>query len=259
MSNSKSLPAAGISRERILGISFFNGTAAEAVDEMNRTGGVLVCPASPALVKLKHDQDYRRALQEADIALAGSNFLALLWKIVAGRSLRNVSGLSYLKCLLQDTSFRNSQTTFWIVSSPHAKQRAVDWLRAKELVIDPKNIWVAEQGEDYELLQKIETRRPDHVVIATVGAGQEKLGLYFRDYLLYRPKIHCIGAALGFLTGVERPIPDWADRFHLGWLFRFVAQPRMIVPRLGIACVLAGMVMKDREELPPLKKRWADL
>jgi UDP-N-acetyl-D-mannosaminuronic acid transferase (WecB/TagA/CpsF family) len=241
-----------------LGISFFNGTAAEAVAEINRTGGVLVCPASPALVKLRHDEDYRRALQQADLALADSNFLARLWKIATGRRLRNVSGLTYLKCLLQDASFRNSQTTFWVVSSPNAKQRALDWLRANELIIDPQNVWSAEPGKDYALLQEIETRRLDHVVIAT-GAGQEKLGLYFRDYLLYRPKIHCVGAALGFLTGDERPIPEWADRFHLGWLFRFVAQPGMIVPRLGIAFVLAGMVFKYRDELPPLRDRWADL
>ena len=244
--------------EQILGISFFHGTAADAIAEINRVGGLLVCPAATALVKLRHDEDYRRALQQADLVLADSNLLALLWKIATGRTLRNVSGLSYLKGLLNDTTFRDSHATFWIVSSLRAKQRAMEWLRGRELIIDPQNVWAVESGKDYPLLQEIETRRPEHVVIAT-GAGQEKLGLYFRDYLLYRPKIHCVGAALGFLTGDERPIPEWAERFHLGWLFRFVAQPGMIVPRLGIACVLAGMVMKYRNQLPPLKNRWADI
>lgn len=151
----------GTRQEKILGVSFFNGTAAEAVAEINRTGGVLVCPASPALVKLKHDEDYRRALQQADVALADSNLLALLWRIATGRALRNISGLSYLKCLLNDASFRKPEATFWVVSSPRAKQRAMDWLRANELVIDPQNFWIAELGKDYALLQEIETRRPD--------------------------------------------------------------------------------------------------
>lgn len=258
MSNSNPMPAVGAAREKILGISFFNGAAADAIAEINRTGGVLVCPASTALVKLRHDEDYRRALQQADLALADSNLLAFLWKIATGRRLRNISGLSYLKGLLNDPGFHTARATFWVVSSPGAKQCATNWLGAHELNVDPQNVWSAESGNDYALLQEIETRRPDHVVIA-IGAGQEKLGLYFRDYLLYRPKIHCVGAALGFLTGAERGIPQWAERFHLGWLFRFVAQPGMIVPRLGIAFVLAGMVLKYRDELPPLQKRWADL
>lgn len=258
MSNSKWLPAAGVSREKILGISFFSGTAGAAIAEINRIGGLLVCPAATALVKLRHDEDYRRALQQADLVLADSNLLALLWRIATGRRLHNVSGLTYLKFLLGDESFRNSPATFWVVSSPRAKQRAMDWLRAHEFVVDPGNVWCVQPEKDYALLQEIETRRPEHVVIAT-GAGQEKLGLYFRDYLLYRPNIHCVGAALGFLTGAEHAIPEWSDRFHLGWLFRFVAQPGMIVPRLGIAFVLAGMVFKYRDELPQLKSRWSDL
>ena len=34
------------------------------------------------------------------------------------------------------------------------------------------------------------------------------------------PAIHCIGAALGFLTGDQVRIPHWADQWILGWLFR---------------------------------------
>jgi exopolysaccharide biosynthesis WecB/TagA/CpsF family protein len=252
------MPAVGISREKILGVSFFNGTAADALDNINRTSGLLVCPAAPALLKLRYDEDYQRALQGANLALADSNFLAFLWKITTGRTLRNVSGLSYLRCLLNDTSFRKPEATFWVVSSAPAKQRTLDWLVANEIVINPQNVWIAERDKHYELLQEIESCHPDHVVIATGGPDQEKLGLYLRDYTLWHPTIHCVGAALGFLTGHEHAIPEWAERSHLGWLFRFMAQPRMIIPRLGIACVLAGMVLRYREKLPPLKNRWAD-
>lgn len=258
MSNSAPSSLVGFSRERILGIPFFNGTAAEAIGQINRAGGLLVCPALPALVKLRYDDDYRRALQQADLAIVDSNFLALLWKIATGRTLRNISGLSYLKHLLHDPIFRNPGATFWIVSSPQAKQRALDWLRAQEFPTDEKNFWPAAPDQNHALLLEIESRRPDHVVIAMGGTDQEKLGLYLRDYLVYRPKIHCVGAALGFLTGQERAIPEWAERCHLGWLFRLAAQPGMIIPRLGITCALAGMVFKYREELPPLKSRWAD-
>ena len=66
----------GVAHERILGISFFNGTARGAVEQFRQIGGYLVAPASPALVKLNYDEEYRRALQQADLAIADSELLA---------------------------------------------------------------------------------------------------------------------------------------------------------------------------------------
>jgi UDP-N-acetyl-D-mannosaminuronic acid transferase (WecB/TagA/CpsF family) len=85
--------------------------------------------------------------------------------------------------------------------------------------------------------------------------------LYLRDYLhdQAKPNIHCVGAALGFLTGEEPAVSDWAERHYLGWFFRLASQPRMFLPRLGIACALTAMVFKYRSELPALKDRWVDL
>jgi hypothetical protein len=40
---------------------------------------------------------------------------------------------------------------------------------------------------------------------------------------------------------------------------RLISQPGMILPRIGIAVVLAGMVFMYRSELPPLRNRWTDL
>ena len=71
--------------DRVLGISFFNGTAAQAVEHLKGTGGLAVMPASPALIKLNYDTEYRLALQKADLALADSGLLVLLWRLVSGR------------------------------------------------------------------------------------------------------------------------------------------------------------------------------
>ena len=81
---------------------------------------------------------------------------------------------------------------------------------------------------------------------------QEKLGYYLREQSNYRPAIHCIGAALGFVTGYQIAIPDFADRFYLGWLFRLMAQPRTFLPRLWTARELPWLIFKYREKVPPL-------
>ena len=249
--------------QRILGIPFFTGTVGAAVEHHGRNGGYVVIPAAPALIKLRYDEEYRRAMQNADLALADSGLLALLWRLATGRRLTRISGITYFKHLFQHGGIQAGENVFWIFASERAKEKAIRWLAERDLRVEDKNCFLASaspsSSQDYAILVRIEEDKPKHVVIAMAGGGQEKLALYLRDYLLYRPSIHCIGAALGFLSGEERTIPEWAERSHLGWLVRLLAQPRMFFPRIGIAFALVRMVFKYRSELPPLKKRWADV
>ena len=60
----------------ILGIEFFVGNAAQAVQRMNH-GGLLVVPAAPALKNLPHDAAYREALLAADLVITDSAFMVL--------------------------------------------------------------------------------------------------------------------------------------------------------------------------------------
>ena len=72
--------------ETILGVRFFNGSVDEAVDAMSSNGGLLVVPSAPTLVKLCDDAEYRRALISAEMAIADSGAMVLLWKLFTGRT-----------------------------------------------------------------------------------------------------------------------------------------------------------------------------
>lgn len=259
--DSNPLPQNGC--ERILGIPFFTGTVAEAVERHRHNGGYIVIPAAPALIKLNYDEAYRRAMQNADLALADSGLLVLLWRLATGRKLQNISGITYLKALLGDGRLGEGGNSFWVIGSNDAKEKALRWLGSRGLRIDQRDCYVtpraSSSSDDYKLLSQIEERRPGDIVIAVAGGAQEKLALYLRECLLWRPSIHCVGAALDFLSGAERAIPEWAERTHLGWLIRLLAQPRMFFPRIGIAFALSRMVFKYRSEMPPLRQRWSDL
>ena len=248
--------------ERILGIGFFNGSAGEAVEQMKAPGGCLVIPPSPALMKLNHDGNYRRALQQADLVLPDSGLLTLVWKVTTGRVIRKISGIDYLKRLLDDVSLQSGVGPFWVVSSAIAQEKALNFLRPRGFSLTNQDFFILSPqsavGEDHALLLKLEERRPRHIVVALGSGVQEQLGIYLRDFLLYRPGIHCVGAALGFLTGDEAPIPNAFERRHLGWLARLRSQPNMILPRIGLALTLAAMVLRYRTELPPLRTRWSD-
>ena len=244
--------------ETILGVKFFNGTVDEAVDTMSANGGLLVVPAAPALVKLSQDEEYRRALVSADMAIADSGAMVLLWKIFTGRSVERISGLKFLKRLVARLVSHPDQRVLWIVPSEHAHEKTIAWLRSVNLTasadfyIAPR--YVAQVRDD-ALVAKIDNHPPVHVVIGIGGGVQEKLGLYLKENLRARPAIHCIGAALAFLTGDQPSIPTWADRFYLGWQLRWLRQPRVFGPRYLSAMKLPLLIFRYGADLPPLREK----
>ena len=248
--------------EQILGVSFFCGTASDAVAYETTTGSLMmVVVHAPALIKLKYDAEYRRALQEADIVLADSGLLVLLWRLVSGHRVRDISGIAYLKEFLVQIR-QTTQKVMWILDSDDAGAKAIEWLGKTGVAAGPEDVYFLPRGSaqdgHHALLLEAERRRPQHIVLAAGGGEQEKVALYLRSYLIYGPRIHCVGAALRMLAGIEGSIPEWAMRWHLGWLFRLISQPTMLFPRIGIAFMVTGMVLKWRSELPPLAPNWSD-
>ncbi|MDQ3198341.1 MAG: WecB/TagA/CpsF family glycosyltransferase [Verrucomicrobiota bacterium] len=297
---------------RILGIDFFGGTSREAVDEISRTGGLLVAPAAPSMIALCRDTDYRRAILSAQIAIADSGFMVLLWKLFTGESVPRISGLEHVKRLLEHETVRQPGATLWLVPTETSREKLIEFLASLEerppcrlrventdatarvppsdhltpspagsvtatsrlpVYVDPSPrdsiqlsavssqvfpIYIAPKYgrpvADETLLGLVRQTRPKHIVVAVGGGIQDKLGHYLLEHLDYRPAIHCIGAALGFITGDQVRIPDWADKYYLGWFFRSVAQPKVFIPRFWSARKLPWLIWRYRERLPPLEK-----
>ena len=242
---------------RILGIRFFTGTAADAV-QIGLRGGLVVVPAAPALVELEHDAPYRDALLNADLAITDSALMVLSWWLITHERLPRVSGLEYLRLLLTQAPFREPGAVLWIMPTPKARARNVEWLWENGIQTTKDDCYVAPvypQGElsDPALVEKIRRQRPKHIVVGLGGGVQERLGLHLKRHLDYRPGIHCIGAAIGFLSGEQVRIPAWADFLYLGWLFRCVSAPRKFIPRYWRARKLVSIMRKYRDRLPVSK------
>ena len=246
-----------ISSCQILGIRFFNCDVDEALGSMFRQGGFLVAPSGTCFARLREDETYRHAVVGADLAIADSGLMVVLWRLLRREKVHRISGFKYLKHLVVKLKGEGNATIFWVLPSENARQKLLDWSSRERFSIKRENCYVAPRYgsdvEDRSFLALIEQQRPAHVIIAIGSGAQEKLGYYLRENLPYRPAIHCIGAALGFLTGDQVPIPEWADRLYLGWLCRLVAQPRVFIPRLSRAVELPLLIWKYGEKLPPLR------
>jgi len=208
--------------------------------------------------------------------------MVLLWRLLQRRTIARISGLKYLRILLADTRLRERGSTFLVLPHQSSLEKALVWLRHKGFDIASDDCYIApnysvgqalppasaEQRqpgmvalqitkspvvEDQDLVSIIEQRKPKHIIVGIGGGVQEKLGFYLREHLSYRPAIHCIGAALAFLTGDQKPIPMWADRMYLGWFLRLARAPHHYARRFAPAFRLPGMIWRYGSELPPLK------
>jgi UDP-N-acetyl-D-mannosaminuronic acid transferase (WecB/TagA/CpsF family) len=240
--------------QRILGVRFIVGSAQTAIDEVSRNGGLVVVPAAPALKNLTSDKRYQDALLGADFAIADSALMVLIWNLIQRDRIRKLSGLKYLRALIEQPSIRRAGSSCWVMPTPSAAERNTAWLRRNGVPVADEDVYLAPiygaEVVDSELIEQLERRRPMHVVIGLGGGVQERLGLYLKQNLCYKPAIHCIGAAIAFLSGDQVKIPVWADEMGLGWLWRSVSDPKRFAPRYWSARHLAGLMLRYRDRLP---------
>ena len=240
--------------QTILGIRFFIGTAQGAIDEVSRQGGLVVVPAAPALKNLALDERYRNALVGADFAIADSALMVLLWNLMQRNRIPKLSGLKYLRALIQQLDFCQSGGSYWVMPSPESAIRNSAWLRLNGVSISDEDVYLAPfygtDIRDPQLIERLEQRRPRHVVLGVGGGTQEQLGFYLKQSLSYRPAIHCVGAAVAFLSGDQVRIPVWVDEMGLGWLWRCVSNPGRFIPRYWDARHLVPLMLRYRERLP---------
>lgn len=245
-----------VSSRRILGIEFFLGTAEEAIDRI-RSGGLLVVPAAPALKDLGTNVGYRESLMNADLAITDSGLMVLIWNLLSNDRITRLSGLEYLRALLGHEDVRVAGNTLWVMANEKSVSINLAWLRDQGISVPAECVYVApfyDSGvEDLALAERLNRLRPKNVIVTLGGGVQERLGLWLKRQLEYTPAIHCVGAAIAFLSGDQVLIPEWADHYYFGWLYRCLSNPRRYAPRYWDARKLVRLLVRYRSELPPLE------
>jgi len=117
----------------ILGVRFFNGSVEDAVERMEQ-GGLLVVPAAPALKDIDRNAGYREALLNADLCITDSAFMVLIWNRISKQKIHRLSGLKYLRELLQREDGHRPGNVVWIMAIAYActgaVRQAIDYYRA---------------------------------------------------------------------------------------------------------------------------------
>lgn len=243
--------------QHVLGIPFVTAPLDEIIERVDGDGGLVVLPSGPGMRTLASDGIYRAALRGADYPLPDSGFMVLVWNLLYRPKLKKLSGYKYIVALLAWPSLQAAGAMFWVMPSAASAERNREYLASQGIALDEDHTYIAPfyqpPYEDPVLLSKLEALRPRHVFLAVGGGVQEPLGFFLRSRLSYRPAIHCIGAAIGFLSGDQVQIPRWVDRATLTWLWRILWSPARFLPRYWEARHLFGLLRRYRDQLPELR------
>ncbi len=235
----------------ILGIQFYNSGTGDLFNALNNEGGLLTVPAAPALVTIPKDKPYYDSLIHSDYVIADSGFMALIWNSISKNKVIRISGLEFINYFLDHTSeVKGSVMT--VNPGPVDAKINTDYLISKGIHTSTELSYEAPfyKGniQDEVLLQLIEDKKPEWVIINIGGGTQEKLGLYLRQHLSYKPAIVCTGAALAFKTGRQVKVSSWMDKLYIGWLARCIAKPKMYIPRYMSAFKLINLIFKYKNK-----------
>lgn len=223
---------------------------------MLEQGGLLVVPAAPALKDLGTHAAYRESVLKADLVIADSTLMVMAWNLLKRDKLRKLSGLEYLREMLARPAVQAPGQCFWIMAGQQSAEQNLAWLRSEGIHVPDSHVYLAPKYSatitDDDLLARLKETQPKNIIVTIGGGTQERLGLYLKQNLTYRPAIHCIGAAIAFLSGDQVGIPVWADKMGLGWLFRCLSSPSRYIPRYWSARKLIPMMVRYGDRLPPL-------
>ncbi len=210
-------------------INFLSGTFIEVKKQFDK-GGVLVAPAASALADISKNKDYYKALKNADIAILDSGFFCILLRVFKKYKVIKLSGFLFLRRFL--FNFKKNNKLFLV--NPSIKENKTNSKYLRNLGIRNFKCYISpmyKKIEDKNLIKKINEFKPHYVMINLGGGIQEILGIYIKNNIKFKSSIMCTGAAIAFLTGEQAPINKYVDRAYLGWLVRFLWNPKKYYKR----------------------------
>lgn len=233
---------------QILGIKFYNGLVDGVFEYLKSNGGLLTVPAAPALVTIKEDKVYYEALLKSDIVIPDSGFMVLIWNIFFKNKLKKISGLEFMNFFIKQEDSINLGGLFLI--NPSDIDTEINEKYLANCKIYKTDSYTApfyiKDVFDSVLLKEIEIEKPKWILINIGGGTQEKLGLYLKQNLSYKPAILCTGAALAFKTGRQGKMPKWIDQIYLGWLHRCISNPKIFIPRYLKGFKLFNIILQNK-------------
>jgi N-acetylglucosaminyldiphosphoundecaprenol N-acetyl-beta-D-mannosaminyltransferase len=233
----------------ILGVPVHNLTYDEA---LARIGAMVeagrphqVVTVNPEfLVIARRDLEFRRALLQADLALADGVGLQLAAAMQGRRFATRVPGSELVYRLLPLAAARGWRL-FFLGASPGVALRAAEVARASYpgLMVEADGADPTPQGTSTALAH-IRAARPD-VLLVAYGAPAQDVWIARHGAEAQVPVMMGVGGTLDFIAGTAARPPHTLHRLGLEWLYRLWKQPWRWRRQLRLP-VFVGLALAER-------------
>ena len=219
-------------------IDFDNLTLKAAVNKIRELAGApvfsyVVTPNVDHMERLvkRGDDVFESAYTSAELTLCDSRIIGKLLEI-RGKPIREViPGSTLTEYLFDHELTGQDKVLVFGLESEHFQRLQVMYSGLNLIHINPSMGFIRKADEVEELLDQVESIRPDFVFIS-VGSPQQEV---FAQKLCEREKVGgvglCVGASLLFMVGAEKRAPKIVQRCYLEWAYRLCQNPKRLVKR----------------------------
>jgi N-acetylglucosaminyldiphosphoundecaprenol N-acetyl-beta-D-mannosaminyltransferase len=192
----------------------------------------VVTPNVDHLIRFHDDPTFRALYADAGYVLLDSRFLSHIFRLTKGDSVRVCTGSDLTANLFSQVIAPADPIVLIGGSSEQARALADRYGLTALSHFNPPMGFIRDPQAVEECVQFIESHSPFRFCFLAVGAPQqEKLSQLLKSRGIARGLALCIGAAVNFLTGVERRAPLWIQYLGMEWLFRLAMDPGRLAKR----------------------------
>jgi exopolysaccharide biosynthesis WecB/TagA/CpsF family protein len=198
----------------------------------NERYGYVVTPNADHLIRLHDDTGFRATYAAAAFVLLDSRFVSHLLRATRGIRLPVCTGSDLTSRVFAELATPTDRVVL-VGSNPAQAAELVCRYGLQNLAhFEPPMSFIRDPVAVEDCLQFIESRSPFRFCLLALGSPQQEI---IAQALQTRGRARglalCIGAAVNFLTGVERRAPRWVRRLGAEWLYRLAHDPRRLASR----------------------------
>lgn len=203
------------------------------------------------IVAAQKDEEFRRVLQGADLALPDG--AGLLWAArYLGEPLKErVAGVDMV-VRLAEIAAEKGYRLFLLGAGEGVAQATADILRREHPHLAIVGIYAGSPSPEEEagIVEMVREARP-HILFVAYGAPQQDLWVRRNLGRLEVPVAMGVGGAFDFISGRAERAPAWMQRLGLEWLHRLLREPwrwrRMLALPKFVWLVLNSRRSSDKE------------
>lgn len=236
-----------------LNVSIHNTTIKELLEDLNRTGGVVVTPNVDHLIKIQSDRDLLRAYYLANYRVCDSKILQYLSYLLGNPIKEKISGSDLFPAFYHYNKDNQEIKVFLLGGKPGVAQQAQAKINQKvgrNFVVDAHSPSFGFEKNEVECNEIIKRINQSQATVLAIGVGapkQEKWIAKYKDRLTKIKIFLAVGATIDFEAGSKTRSPQILSDIGLEWLYRLASEPNRLWKRYLIDSLpLFWLVGKQR-------------